>query len=88
MLSSSKRDFPFGYISSGDHSHSSGGEDKYYIIVMNVVSLNTIVVVGLNLLIGLLDKFLWVMLPFMEWAYLSAILTTTYGFPLATIVWR
>lgn len=56
--------------------------NKYYIIVMNVVGLNTIVVVGLNLLIGFAGQISLGHAAFYGMgAYLSAILTTTYHFP-------
>jgi branched-chain amino acid transport system permease protein len=59
-----------------------GVKNKYYIIVMNVVGLNTIVVVGLNLLIGFAGQISLGHAAFYGMgAYLSAILTTTYGFP-------
>ncbi len=57
-------------------------KNKYYFIVMNVVGLNTIVVVGLNLLIGFAGQISLGHAAFYGMgAYLSAILTTTYGFP-------
>ena len=57
-------------------------KNKYYIIVMNIVGLNTIVVVGLNLLIGFAGQISLGHAAFYGMgAYLSAILTTTYSFP-------
>jgi len=57
-------------------------KNKYYIIVMNVIGLNTIVVVGLNLLIGFAGQISLGHAAFYGMgAYLSAILTTTYSFP-------
>jgi len=57
-------------------------KNKYYFIVMNVVGLNTIVVVGLNLLIGFAGQISLGHAAFYGMgAYLSAILTTTYHFP-------
>jgi branched-chain amino acid transport system permease protein len=57
-------------------------KNKYYFTVMNVVGLNTIVVVGLNLLIGFAGQISLGHAAFYGMgAYLSAILTTTYHFP-------
>ncbi|HXX35262.1 MAG TPA: branched-chain amino acid ABC transporter permease [Thermodesulfobacteriota bacterium] len=57
-------------------------KNKYYFIVMNVIGLNTIVVVGLNLLIGFAGQISLGHAAFYGMgAYLSAILTTTYHFP-------
>ncbi len=57
-------------------------KNKYYIIVMNIIGLNTIVVVGLNLLIGFAGQISLGHAAFYGMgAYLSAILTTTYHFP-------
>jgi branched-chain amino acid transport system permease protein len=57
-------------------------KNKYYFIVMNVVGLNTIVVVGLNLLIGFAGQISLGHAAFYGMgAYFSAILTTTYHFP-------
>jgi branched-chain amino acid transport system permease protein len=57
-------------------------KNKYYFIVMNVAGLNTIVVVGLNLLIGFAGQISLGHAAFYGiGAYVSAILTTTYHFP-------
>ena len=57
-------------------------KNKYYFTVMNVIGLNTIVVVGLNLLIGFAGQISLGHAAFYGMgAYLSAILTTTYHFP-------
>ena len=57
-------------------------KNKYYFIVMNVIGLNTIVVVGLNLLIGFAGQISLGHAAFYGMgAYLSAILTTTCHFP-------
>ena len=59
-----------------------GVKNKYYIIVMNVIGLNTIVVIGLNLLIGFAGQISLGHAAFYGMgAYLSAILTTTYHLP-------
>lgn len=56
--------------------------NKYYLIVMNIIGLNTIVVVGLNLLIGFAGQISLGHAAFYGMgAYLSAVLTTTYHFP-------
>jgi branched-chain amino acid transport system permease protein len=56
--------------------------NKYHIIVMNIIGLNTIVVLGLNLLIGFAGQISLGHAAFYGMgAYTSAILTTTYGFP-------
>ncbi|MDI6762654.1 MAG: branched-chain amino acid ABC transporter permease [Thermodesulfobacteriota bacterium] len=57
-------------------------KNKYYFMVMNIVGLNTIVVIGLNLLIGFTGQISLGHAAFYGMgAYLSAIFTTTYGFP-------
>jgi len=57
-------------------------KNKYYFIVMNIVGLNTIVVAGLNLLIGFAGQISLGHAAFYGMgAYLSAVLTTTYHFP-------
>jgi len=57
-------------------------QNNYYIIVMNIIGLNTIVVLGLNLLIGFAGQISLGHAAFYGMgAYISAILTTTYGFP-------
>ncbi len=56
--------------------------NKYHIIVMNIIGLNTIVVLGLNLLVGFAGQISLGHAAFYGMgAYISAILTTTYGFP-------
>ncbi|OGP71166.1 MAG: branched-chain amino acid ABC transporter permease [Deltaproteobacteria bacterium RBG_16_50_11] len=57
-------------------------KNKYYILVMNIVGLNTIVVVGLNLLIGFAGQISLGHAAFYGMgAYVSAVLTATYSFP-------
>ncbi len=57
-------------------------KNNYYFTVMNVAGLNTIVVVGLNLLIGFAGQISLGHAAFYGMgAYLSAILTVTYHFP-------
>ncbi len=56
---------------------------QYYYIVLNVIGLNTIVVVGLNLLIGYAGQISLGHAAFYGMgAYFSGILTTNYGFPI------
>ncbi len=58
-------------------------ESKYYLIVLNVIGLNTIVVVGLNLLIGFAGQISLGHAAFYGLgSYFSGILTVNYGFPL------
>ena len=58
-------------------------ESKYYFIVLNVIGLNTIVVVGLNLLIGFTGQISLGHAAFYGLgSYFSGILTVNYGFPL------
>ncbi len=58
-------------------------ESKYYFIVLNVIGLNTIVVVGLNLLIGFAGQISLGHAAFYGLgSYFSGILTVKYGFPL------
>lgn len=58
-------------------------ESKYYFIVLNVIGLNTIVVVGLNLLIGFAGQISLGHAAFYGLgSYFSGILTVNYGFPL------
>ena len=57
-------------------------ESKYYLIVLNVIGLNTIVVVGLNLLIGFAGQISLGHAAFFGMgAYLSAIFTAMYSMP-------
>ncbi len=57
-------------------------ESKYYLIVLNVIGLNTIVVVGLNLLIGFAGQISLGHAAFYGLgSYFSGILTVNYGFP-------
>jgi len=57
-------------------------ESKYYFIVLNVIGLNTIVVVGLNLLIGFAGQISLGHAAFYGMgSYFSGILTVNYGFP-------
>jgi len=58
-------------------------ESKYYFIVLNVIGLNTIVVVGLNLLIGFAGQISLGHAAFYGLgSYFSGVLTVNYGFPL------
>ncbi|UCF57889.1 MAG: branched-chain amino acid ABC transporter permease [Deltaproteobacteria bacterium] len=58
-------------------------ESKYYFIVLNVIGLNTIVVAGLNLLIGFAGQISLGHAAFYGMgSYFSGILTVNYGFPL------
>ncbi len=58
-------------------------ESKYYLIVLNVIGLNTIVVVGLNLLIGFAGQISLGHAAFYGLgSYFSGVLTVNYGFPL------
>jgi branched-chain amino acid transport system permease protein len=58
-------------------------ESKYYLIVLNVIGLNTMVVVGLNLLIGFAGQISLGHAAFYGLgSYFSGILTVKYGFPL------
>jgi branched-chain amino acid transport system permease protein len=58
-------------------------DSKYYFIVLNVIGLNTIVVVGLNLLIGFAGQISLGHAAFYGLgSYFSGILTVNYGFPL------
>jgi branched-chain amino acid transport system permease protein len=58
-------------------------KSEYYFIVLNVIGLNTIVVVGLNLLIGFAGQISLGHAAFYGLgSYFSGILTTNYGFPL------
>ena len=58
-------------------------DSKYYFIILNVIGLNTIVVVGLNLLIGFAGQISLGHAAFYGLgSYFSGILTVNYGFPL------
>ena len=58
-------------------------ESNYYLIVLNVIGLNAIVVVGLNLLIGFAGQISLGHAAFYGLgAYCSGVLTVNYGFPL------
>lgn len=58
-------------------------ESKYYLIVLNVIGLNTIVAVGLNLLIGFSGQISLGHAAFYGLgSYFSGVLTVNYGFPL------
>ncbi|MBW2172293.1 MAG: branched-chain amino acid ABC transporter permease [Deltaproteobacteria bacterium] len=58
-------------------------ESKYYLIVLNIIGLNTIVVVGLNLLIGFTGQISLGHAAFYGLgSYFSGVLTVKYGFPL------
>lgn len=57
-------------------------ESKYHLIVLNIIGLNTIVVVGLNLLIGFAGQISLGHAAFYGLgSYFSGILTVNYGFP-------
>ncbi len=57
-------------------------ESKYYLIVLNIIGLNTIVVVGLNLLIGFAGQISLGHAAFFGLgSYFSGVLTANYGFP-------
>jgi branched-chain amino acid transport system permease protein len=58
-------------------------ESKYYLIVLNIIGLNTIVVVGLNLLVGFAGQISLGHAAFYGLgSYFSGTLTVNYGFPL------
>jgi len=58
-------------------------ESKYYYIVLNIIGLNTIVVIGLNLLIGFAGQISLGHAAFYGMgSYFSGILTVNYGFSL------
>lgn len=58
-------------------------ESDYHLIVLNVIGLNTIVVVGLNLLIGFAGQISLGHAAFYGLgSYFSGVLTVNYGFPL------
>jgi len=57
-------------------------ENNYYLMALNIAALNVIIVIGLNLLMGYAGQISLGHAAFFGLgAYLSAILTTTYGFP-------
>jgi branched-chain amino acid transport system permease protein len=57
-------------------------QNNYHLMVLNLAALNVLVVVGLNLLMGYAGQISLGHAAFFGLgAYLSAILTTTYGFP-------
>ena len=57
--------------------------NNYHLMVLNVAALNILVVIGLNLLMGYAGQISLGHAAFFGLgAYLSAILTTTYGFPI------
>ena len=57
-------------------------QNNYHLMVLNVAALNILVVVGLNLLMGYAGQISLGHAAFFGLgAYLSAVLTTTYGFP-------
>ena len=56
--------------------------NNYHLMVLNIAALNVLVVIGLNLLMGFAGQISLGHAAFFELrAYLSTILTTTYGFP-------
>ena len=58
-------------------------QNNYHLMVLNVAALNIIVIIGLNLLMGYAGQISLGHAAFFGLgAYLSAICTTTYGFPL------
>ncbi len=57
-------------------------KNNYYLMVLNISALNVLVVIGLNLLMGFAGQISLGHAAFFGLgAYLSGILTTTYGFP-------
>jgi branched-chain amino acid transport system permease protein len=57
-------------------------KNNYYLMVLNITALNVLVVIGLNLLMGFAGQISLGHAAFFGLgAYLSGILTTTYGFP-------
>ena len=57
-------------------------ENNYYLMALNIAALNVLIVIGLNLLMGYAGQISLGHAAFFGLgAYLSAILTTTYGFP-------
>jgi branched-chain amino acid transport system permease protein len=57
--------------------------NNYYLMVLNISALNILVVIGLNLLMGFAGQISLGHAAFFGLgAYLSGILTTTYGFPI------
>ena len=57
-------------------------ENNYYLMALNIAALNVVIVIGLNLLMGYAGQISLGHAAFFGLgAYLSAILTTTYGFP-------
>jgi len=58
-------------------------QNNYHLMVLNIAALNIVVVIGLNLLMGYAGQISLGHAAFFGLgAYLSAIFTTTYGFPL------
>ncbi len=58
-------------------------QNNYHLMVLNVAALNILVVVGLNLLMGYAGQISLGHAAFFGLgAYISAVLTTTYGFPI------
>jgi branched-chain amino acid transport system permease protein len=56
--------------------------NNYYLMALNIAALNVIIVIGLNLLMGYAGQISLGHAAFFGFgAYLSAILTTAYGFP-------
>jgi branched-chain amino acid transport system permease protein len=56
--------------------------NNYYLMALNIAALNVVIVIGLNLLMGYAGQISLGHAAFFGLgAYLSAILTTTYGFP-------
>jgi len=56
--------------------------NNYYLMALNIAALNVMIVIGLNLLMGYAGQISLGHAAFFGLgAYLSAILTTTYGFP-------
>ena len=58
-------------------------QNNYHLMVLNVAALNILVVIGLNLLMGYAGQISLGHAAFFGLgAYISAVLTTTYGFPI------
>jgi branched-chain amino acid transport system permease protein len=56
--------------------------NNYYLMALNIAALNVMIVIGLNLLMGYAGQISLGHAAFFGLgAYLSAIFTTTYGFP-------
>ncbi|HSR13497.1 MAG TPA: branched-chain amino acid ABC transporter permease [Thermodesulfobacteriota bacterium] len=62
---------------------AAGLQNSYHLMVLNIAALNIIIALGLNLLMGYAGQISLGHASFFGiGAYLSAVLTTTYGFPI------